>query len=367
MERIATSDHLFHDGDPFNNVQGTIVTAEWLNSVQEEIATVVEQAGITLDSTHTDQLFTALLVILAAYSSKCGIATLNVAGNANVVLTSGQANVGILIFMGLLTGNINVIFPASAGKWIVVNQTTGNFTLTCKTAAGTGFAVSQGKVGNLYGEGTNISSALTDFNSVALTGVSTAPTAALGTNTTQIANTAFVAAAVAALVNSSPASLDTLKELADALGDDANFATTITNLLAAKAPINNPVFTGDPKAPTPALGDNDTSIATTAYVNAAIFAAGSPPPKYINAATTVVAGAYDVDTGAGTFLISVTPTPTLGDSIKLRDIYKTWKGANAPTLNLNGKTLMGDAGPFVLNTPNLEFSISYNGSDWRLA
>lgn len=73
--------------------------------------------------------------------------------------------------------------------------------------------------------------------SPALTGTPTAPTAAAGTNTTQLATTAFVHGAVADLVNSSPAALDTLKELADALGDDANFSTTITTALAGKAAV----------------------------------------------------------------------------------------------------------------------------------
>jgi len=74
--------------------------------------------------------------------------------------------------------------------------------------------------------------------SPALTGVPTAPTAAPGTNTTQISTTAFVAAAVAALVNSAPGTLDTLRELADALGDDANFAATVTAALANKQPLD---------------------------------------------------------------------------------------------------------------------------------
>lgn len=69
--------------------------------------------------------------------------------------------------------------------------------------------------------------------SPALTGVPTAPTAAGGTNTTQIATTAFVRDEVAALVASAPGTLDTLNELAAALDDDPNFATTITNLINA--------------------------------------------------------------------------------------------------------------------------------------
>ncbi|MEK0011751.1 phage tail protein [Escherichia albertii] len=74
------------------------------------------------------------------------------------------------------------------------------------------------------------------LNSPALTGTPTTPTAPKGTNNTQIANTAFVMAAIAALVDSSPDALNTLNELAAALGNDPNFATTMTNMLAGKQP-----------------------------------------------------------------------------------------------------------------------------------
>ncbi len=74
------------------------------------------------------------------------------------------------------------------------------------------------------------------LNSPTLTGTPTTPTAPQGTNSTQIANTAFVMAAIAALVDSSPDALNTLNELAAALGNDPNFATTMTNALAGKQP-----------------------------------------------------------------------------------------------------------------------------------
>lgn len=75
--------------------------------------------------------------------------------------------------------------------------------------------------------------------SPALTGVPTAPTAAQTVNNTQVATTAFVKSAIAALVASSPAALDTLNELAEALGNDPNFATTMTNALAGKQPLDD--------------------------------------------------------------------------------------------------------------------------------
>ncbi|CAM8189308.1 phage tail protein [Escherichia coli] len=75
--------------------------------------------------------------------------------------------------------------------------------------------------------------------SPALTGTPTAPTAAQSVNNTQIATTAFVKSAIAAMVGSAPAALDTLNELAAALGNDPNFATTMLNALAGKQPLDN--------------------------------------------------------------------------------------------------------------------------------
>ena len=72
-----------------------------------------------------------------------------------------------------------------------------------------------------------------DIASPTFTGTPSAPTASAGTNTTQLATTAFVEAAIAALVDAAPGAINTLNELAAAIGDDANFSTTITNSIAA--------------------------------------------------------------------------------------------------------------------------------------
>ena len=156
-----------------------------------------------------------------------------------------------------------------------------------------------------------------DIDSPTFTGTPAAPTAGAGTNTTQLATTAFVTAAVAALVDGAPGAIDTLNELAAALGDDANFSTTITNSIAAvqsdvdqnevdgdaadsalsgrldvleadpttaaavatvqtnvdqKANIASPALTGTPTAPTAAADTNTTQIATTAYVQTELSA-----------------------------------------------------------------------------------------------
>ncbi|RXG93031.1 hypothetical protein [Bradyrhizobium zhanjiangense] len=111
------------------------------------------------------------------------------------------------------------------------------------------------------------------LNSPAFTGTPTAPTPAGSDNSQTLATTAFVQARIAALVAGSPGLLDTLNELAAALGNDPNFATTMTNALALKAPLNSPALTGTPTAPTVAGStDSTTKIATTAFVQACILA-----------------------------------------------------------------------------------------------
>ncbi|EIY0318172.1 phage tail protein [Escherichia coli] len=110
------------------------------------------------------------------------------------------------------------------------------------------------------------------------TGTPKAPTPAAGNNTTQLATTAFVQAALTALINGAPATLDTLKEIAAAINNDPKFSTTINNALAQKAPLSSPALTGTPTAPTAAQSVNNTQIATTAFVKSAIAAmVGSAP------------------------------------------------------------------------------------------
>lgn len=77
-----------------------------------------------------------------------------------------------------------------------------------------------------------------NLNSPVFTGIPAAPTAAVNDSSRQIANTEFVMRAITSLIDSSPEALNTLNELARALGNDPNFATTVTNALAGKQPLN---------------------------------------------------------------------------------------------------------------------------------
>lgn len=74
--------------------------------------------------------------------------------SANVTLTALQYGKPIVIISGLLTANLNLIFPNIAGQWVVINNTTGAYSITCKTAAGTGVAVTSASA--IVGDATNI-------------------------------------------------------------------------------------------------------------------------------------------------------------------------------------------------------------------
>ncbi|MGE1486061.1 phage tail protein [Escherichia coli] len=122
-----------------------------------------------------------------------------------------------------------------------------------------------------------------------LTGEPKAPTPPAGNNTTRIATTAFIQAAITALINGAPATLDTLKEIAAAINNDPKFSTTINNALALKAPLSSPTLTGEPKAPTPPAGNNTTRIATTAFIQAAITALINGAPATLDTLKEIAA------------------------------------------------------------------------------
>ncbi|MEQ6289626.1 hypothetical protein ACFPAG_03255 [Vogesella sp. GCM10023246] len=190
LDKFGAGKHGFTAGNSQTGTPATTPGYELFDSWQEELCSVIEGMGIALDSNKRDQLLTAIQTM------QRGKATVNVAGGAAVTLTAAQYNLPILILTGALTANINLVFPAISGAWIVRNQTTGAFTITCKTQAGTGVVVSQGFSNALFGDGTNIYAEQSDWLNIALTGTPTAPTAAAGTNTTQLATMAAVQQAV---------------------------------------------------------------------------------------------------------------------------------------------------------------------------
>ena len=209
-------------------------------------------------------------------------------GTATAANLTASGTVTAALFSGPLTG-------------AVTGNVTGNLTGNVTGSASL----------NLLKSGDTMSGAIA-MGANKITGLGT-PTA----NTTDAANTAYVDTAITTAITnviaSAPALLDTLDELAAALGDDANFATTVTTNLAAKANIASPTFTGVPAAPTASVNTNTTQIATTAYVMAATVAPSNltGPITSSGSATSIAS-----QTGTGTkFVVDTSPTlvtPVLG-------------------------------------------------------
>lgn len=129
-----------------------------------------------------------------------------------------------------------------------------------------------------------IATALTAGTGITKTYDDAANTITVAVDTASIATRSYVTTAIANLVNSAPGALDTLNEIAAALGNDSNFATTITNALALKAPLASPALTGTPTAPTAGSTTNTTQLATTAFVQTAKTAAITSSNSYADAA-----------------------------------------------------------------------------------
>lgn len=133
---------------------------------------------------------------------------------------------------------VKAVMDVAKGKYTAVDASTtrkGLVQLTSATNSDSEVLALSAKAGKVLA--TQIS-AKADLSSPAFTDKPTTPTAAEGDKSQQIANTEFVMRAIASLVDSSPEALNTLNELAQALGNDPNFATTITNALAGKQPLN---------------------------------------------------------------------------------------------------------------------------------
>ena len=201
-------------------------------TIPSNISELTNDSGyITTSFTSTSQL-----------TNDAGFITNNVSGVVTATSFSGNLT-------GDVTGNANTASALETSRTISLSgdvsgsasfDGSANATITATVADDSHNHV----ISNVDGLQTALD-AKAPLASPALTGTPTAPTAAAGTNTTQIATTAFVSTAVANVIDSAPGALDTLNELAAALGDDANFSTTVTNSIATKLPLSGGEMTGN--------------------------------------------------------------------------------------------------------------------------
>jgi hypothetical protein len=227
------------------------------------------------------------------------------------------------------------------------------------------------------------SSTYAPIASPTFTGVPAAPTASAGTNTTQVATTAFVKTAVDNVINAAPGALDTLDELAAALGDDANFATTVTNSIATKLALAGGTMTGNI-----AMGTNkvtglgtptsNTDAATKAYADTMLPLAGGTmtgaiamgtnkitglgtPTANTDAATKAYADAIGTAVAADAASAAASAAAAAASYDSFDDRYLGAK-SSAPTLDNDSNALL--TGAIYFNTSATKF-YAWNGSSWQ--
>lgn len=183
--------------------------------------------GVTGGAINTETITgkTGTITNLTATTVKAGTVTADALNGPLTGNVTGDLNGNVT---GDVTGNLTGNVTGTADK--AVADGNGNNivnTYVTKSSLASGVTTGTGKVTTL----TATDSTLTNLT---VTGQTSVPTANAGNSSKAIANTEFVAKSLAALVNNAPDQLNTLNELATALGNDANFAATITAELAKK-------------------------------------------------------------------------------------------------------------------------------------
>lgn len=218
-----------------------------LDTMESNIATNNSKTGITSGQASAITANTAKTGISSAQAQKLehisvsadidlGTIASNVAeNNGKTGITSGQASAITANTAKSTNVSTNLGITGTTAARVITSSDGTNATIPVATTSVSG-VMSASQVTTLNGRA--------PLASPTFTGTPAAPTADAGTNSTQVATTAFVTGAVSDLIGGAPGALDTLNELAEAIDDDGSYASTITTALAAKAPLASPTFTG---------------------------------------------------------------------------------------------------------------------------
>ena len=195
------------------------------------------------------------------------------------------------------------------------------------------------------------------------TGVPTAPTAVLGTNTTQIATTEYVQSEITTIYGSPPTDLNTLNKIAVAINNDASFSTTITTNINLKSNISSPTFTGTVTLPDTNVVGN-LSFSKNLSLNSDLNVGGNlyanyPPHSIPSSAIQIVSneyGTFEINTMRNDYVTfddeGFETSVSAGFDGVIETLYST-----TTDLSLNGNIYINGTGLSVINT-----DLSLNGN-----
>ena len=316
----ATGKVNFDVNDPVISIDGDISGS----------ATMTNLGNVTINTG-----ITAGVIVNADISGAAAIAPSKIAGTAITAADTGTVTSAMIANDTIVNADINTSAQIAYGKLNLANSVT-NADINASAAIdwskiAPSSTVSTTELGYLDGVTSAIQTQLDSklatstaastyapLASPALTGTPTAPTAAANTNTTQIATTAYVQTEINDLIAAAPGALDTLNELAAALGNDASFSTTVTNSLATKLSLSGGTMTGAIAMGTnkiTGLGDptNAQDAATKNYIDTVVLAPSNLTGVITSVGNVTSTGAQ---TGTGnTFVMQTSPTlttPNLG-------------------------------------------------------
>lgn len=316
-----------------------------------------------------------------AYSGAAFSNTTLTTTGGSTTLTAVQSLANLITVTGVLTSNAVLIFPATLGEWIVVNATTGAFTLACVPAgSGVGVPIKQGAADAIYCTGSAIgyqqASAVTRAEHDGSTSIATdayADRAAshvggFSLDTGTLDN--YVIATVPP-TTSTPSFGITVRFLA-AHGSSGGPAT----LDAGFGPVT---FVKGDGGPLRAGDASTTAVSTATYVPSVgkwILNGLIVPDATLNAITTInatqtlIKGQFNIDTSGGPFACNLNGSPSYGDVIRFFDGSSTF-GANKFTLLATGGKLfkfkdLSTGTTYIVDVPGEETICWYNGTNWIL-
>jgi hypothetical protein len=284
-------------------------------------------------------------------SSIKGYQSVNVAGSANVTLTSNnstsntddsstddQVHNAILEFSGALTGNIHVFTDAVETKYTVFNNTSGAYTVTLAPTGGTGSVIKQGTKTLVYTNGTTMYDITKDLGDIQVTGLTSNGAVTITGNTDITGNIALKTQGAIVFEDSAGGEFAAIK---------ANATTTSYTLVLP-----------------PATGTADQVIVTDGSGNLS-FVDNTGGTSWVAVKTsgfTAVAGeGYFCDTSSAAFTATLPATPTLGDEVTLVDYAGTFDTNNL-TVGRNSENIQGSAADLTVSVERAGLTLVYSGA-----